>query len=629
MIRRSLLGLSSFLFLFWLLWPRAWLPSFVSVPPSLLIASADAELLADDGDASPDAAAILLLASDQEAFAAARVLRSAGVPFVVTRGVAEALAHRLVIVPAGERAMRLPQEDRLALGAFAANGGTLVVQAAGQAPWPELTGLESAAPSRRRRRLAFRADSDDGFRLLTRPELREVRLASDAVSEGIWTAALTPRRGAADVIASYPDTREGAMTRRRIGRGLVYALGVDLRDVFVRPQAGRDFDARRSPNSAFEPGADVWPLIFLAWYESQTPDWVRLRSLPGDASGLLLLSHSLESGDSPAAARAFSAWESSRGVTSTWFIQANETDSGQPGPFFDAGLASAVRELASNGHELAAHTAIHTENFAALPFGTGLEKRRTYRPQTVNGALWDATVMGEIRVPKQALEQEVPDALIAGFRSPRFQFPEILDEALASTGYSWDSSLSAPASLTHRPFLLTRRRTMTAESRVVELPSTFSDELPSRLPPLEAADVLRAVDEISSEEGVVVWQSRPSERARALEAEVLDRLPPGVAVGPLGKSARWWGAREKTRFRLEPGRSSASRVLRLRLPPEADGAELSFEFARAVRSCAASPGVVARCAGRRAVIVKTSGARDVSLRLEFEQLDAPEARRVP
>lgn len=630
MIRRLLLDLLGACFLFWLLCPRAWLPARRHGFLPLAVPSMNAALLSDAAADSPDAVAVVLLAPDQDAFAAARVLRSAGVPFTVTRDLDAALRHRMVFVPGGEKAIHLTTEQRVSLRVFVNAGGTLIVQSAGLPVWPELTGVAVSAPSRGRRLIDFRPRADAGFRDLTSPGLRTVRLASDSVSEGIWTAGLTPRRGAADVLAVFPGTKEGAILRRRIGEGRVYLLGFDLRDVFVRPQTARSFDASPAGADAPAPGADAWPLLFRAWYESVTPVWARLRSLPGETSGLLLLSHSIESGDSPAGARQTAVWESSRGVASTWFIQTNESDAGQPGPLYGASIAALVRDISANGHELAAHTVSLPPDFAALPFGTGLERRSDYRPETVNGRLWDATVMGEIRVPKRVLERDVDGAIIAGFKSPGSAYPEILDEALAASGYSWDSSLSLREVQSYRPFLLTRRRTMLAESRVVELPTAFSDERPLKGPPPEAPDILRALNAASAEEGVLAWHSRPTERNRDLEASVLERLPPGTAVWTLGRAARWWAAREGTRLRLGGRQADGSRVLDLSLPPEADGADLSVEFSSTPVSCdSTTPGVEIRCAGALLTVLKTSGVRNAVLRIHFEKLDPPEPPRVP
>jgi len=630
MIRRAVLVSLLSLFLFWLLWPRAWLPSGASAVTALEIRSPNDELLADARDFSAKDAVILLLAPEHEAFASARVLRAAGVPFIVTRDLLSAITHHMIVVPAGEHTLRLPARDRARLGAFVAGGGTIVFQATGVIQLLDLTGVSGGEASRRRRRINFTQLSDDGFRYLTRPELREIRLASDAIEEGFWTSSLRPRGHAAEPIARFDGTRDAAILRRRIGLGSVYTLGLDLRDVFVRPQTARHFDAWSSPTEQFQPGADVWPLIFRAWYEDAVPEWARLRSLPGESSGLLLLSHSLESGDSPTAAREWAAWESSHSVHSTWFVQTNDSDGGQPGPFYDAAFTSTLRALAALGHELAAHTVTHPETFDSLPTGSALERRRDYRPMTDGGSLWDATMMGELRVPKEILEKDVPGIKVLGSRAPFLQYPPLLDEMLAASGYSWDSSLSSGQVLTHRPFLMTRRRTMTREGRVVELPMTIQDEVPSRRPPLEAADVLRVIRQVSEEEGVVVWQSRPRAENERLEASVLSELPAGTAIGSMGETALWWLARERTRFRLEPGPALKQANLRVFLPPEADGVKVSFELYAPIRACSSgTPGLSYSCQGHIVTLYGTGGAREAALALQFENLDAPEPRGVP
>ncbi|MFI5344893.1 MAG: hypothetical protein ACHQ51_00820 [Elusimicrobiota bacterium] len=630
MIRRFILTALTFLFLFWLFWPRAWLPSGALTIARLEVLSPNTDMIADARDFASGDAAILLLAPDQEAFAAGRVFRSAGIPFMTTRDTGEAFTHRLVIIPAGDHGMRLSARERARLGAYVAGGGTLIMQVLGPVQWGDLTGLESISPSRGRRRLIFVPAADDGFRYLNLPELQEVRLASNAIGDGVWSAALKPRPRVADVLAHFDDPRDAAVLRRRVGLGRVYSLGFDLRDLFVRPQAARHFDAGTSPTEPYQPGADVWPLIIRAWYEGAVPEWARLRSLPGEDSGLVALTHSLESGDSPAAAADLARWENARGVRSTWFVQTNDSDGGQPGPFYDATLAAVVRGIAALGHELAAHTVSHPASFLTLPEGSGLELRRTYRPDTDSGSLWDASLMGEIRVPREILEADVPGAKITGFRSPFHQYPDILDEALAASGYAWDSSLTAAQTLTHRPFLLTRQRTMLRESRIVELPMTLQDEVPSRHAPPDAADVLRLLGQVSGEEGLFVWHTRPTQENRALEAAVLAALPRGTGLLTMGETARWWTAREKTRFSLEHGPSPRERILRMSLPPEADGARVSFELFAPIRSCFSdTPGLSYSCMGRIVTLYGTAGARDAALSLQFEKLDAAEPPGVP
>ncbi|MDE2491983.1 MAG: DUF4350 domain-containing protein, partial [Elusimicrobia bacterium] len=188
MTRRAIsIGLAA-AYLFWLLWPRPWMPRREPRAPSALAG-------ARVPDAAPDRAAsqaaVLLLAPDETPFAAERVLRAAGVPFTRTSSLDAALAHRLVLVPLGEKAPRMSREERLRLRAFVEDGGTLVVQTAGLLPWPEITGLDSAAPSRRRGRIVFRPQADLALRALP-PGGEELTLTARGTARGIWTAGLTP-----------------------------------------------------------------------------------------------------------------------------------------------------------------------------------------------------------------------------------------------------------------------------------------------------------------------------------------------------------------------------------------------------------------------------------------------------
>lgn len=626
MIRRLALWTTAALFLFWLVWPRAWLPrrwaarerAAEALLPGLGIRSADA---AAGGPLRPapvarssDQVAVLLAGPAQSSFAAEVALRAAGLPYTVERDAETAYARRIVLVPADDEPMRLGRAGLDRLTRFVAEGGTLIVQATALAPWPEVTGVAAVIPSRERRSIAFRPGDDEGFAGLVRPEELTVPLAAPASEEGPWTGGLVLRRGQAEAIATFPDTKETAISRRTIGSGRVYVLGADLRDLVVRPRAGRAFDAQRAPSNAFDPGADAWPRLLAAWYQTRTPDWVRLRARPGDAKGLLLLSHAIESGVSPAEAREWAVWESSRGLRSTWFVQTNHSDGGQEGPFYDAALGATLREIAALGHEIAAHTVVHAADFETLPRGDGLERRKDYRPATEGGRSWGATRLGEIRVPKEILEKDLPGRTVAGFRAPAFAFPADLDSALAAAGYAYDSSRPAAAALSHRPFLLTRGRGLAAESRVVELAMTFEDESPDRTAPPSAPEILRVARAVFASGGVVVWQSRPSREGLRRLSEVVAGLPPGTRVGTLGEAARWWSARERVRFWTEPAPDGRGRVLRLLLPREADGADLSFETAGPAGACLPlTPGLEADCSGRTIVIRRTGGAREAAL----------------
>jgi hypothetical protein len=534
--------------------------------------------LPSDSSAS-GGAAILLLAESQQALAAARVLEAAGLPFTVTPDLAAALRQRLVFVPLDERSLHLGGQRREALRSYVAAGGLLVLQMPAGDPWTELTGVQRARPARSRRRMVFRAQSDAGFQHLEQAEELEIPLASPRVRECIWTAGLRPAPGMdVEVLADFPDTSEAAIVRRHIGAGSIYVIGAHLRDLTVRPQAGRGFDAQRVSNG-YEPAADVWPLIFRAWYQRSGTAWLRLRTAPGRARAVFLLSHPMDSDGDPARAEALAAQEAASGLRATWFFQTG--NSAGSASFFDARKRALARRLRQSGHEVASLSVSASPAFAELPLGTGRESPRDYHPQTdPAGRLRGATLLGETGV-SQALLEDALSQRVAGFRAPDYAYPQALDSALRRAGYAYDSSLSANASLTHLPFFMLEWRALAREAPILELPVTFAA---GQEPPPK--DMLAVMRKIADHEGWIVWSASPDAgRAPAgLLAEVLAAVPKDYARLTMSEAARFWRARSRARFWVYPDGGAKRLRLRLDIPEGAPG--LAFACSGQLRSCA-------------------------------------------
>lgn len=578
--------------------------------------SANAELLAAFPSRASGQFSILLLADSQQALPAKRALEAAGISFAITRDLATALRHALVFIPADDRSMKLSLPQRDALKAFVEEGGTLILQAPMAELWRELTGIERLASHRGRRRLSFLASDDPALRYLDEPQEREVPLASAGTSQGFWTSGLAARPGRAKPLAVFPETGESAILRRGIGRGAVYTLGVDLRDGFLRPQAERDFDAQRRASDGFEPGADAWALFLRAAYESRGPAWARLRSLPRDWRGLVLLSHELRPGGSLAGTRALARLETSRGRKATYFIQTKYAADALELPFYDSRLAGLMKSLAADGHELASLSVADSPSFANLSLGDGSETPRSYRPYVGrDGRTWGASLLGELGASKALIERDVPGQKVLGFRSPQGLYPELLDEALARGGFSYDSSLSANGCLTHFPFALMRRRGLLAESGTIELPVTFgAADSAGRWTRAQFRETLAKV---SANEGWVILSQRPSGRPDEAGgwSSILAAIPDGVKTMTLGEAARYWSLRSRARFWLEEDPGARDWILRLELPEE-EAAGLSFELSRPILSCdAGKSGVSLRCAGRLLIIERSGGTRSVTVRV--------------
>ena len=616
-MRRSLTGAAILAAILALLWfiggSRGPRPGGRASPPPVVL-SEGGTALDDRGPRARDEVAVFLTRESQQALAAARVLETAGIPFTVTSDTETALQRRIVFVPCDDRPLRLDAAARDRLRVFVAGGGTLILQTPVDL-LQGLTGLTAEEPSRTRKRVAFRTMADDGFRYLDEPEEREILLVSPKAGEGPWTHGLKSRRGVAEAVAVFPETRQAAVLRRRIGSGRVYTLGLDLRDAVLRPQTVRYAGGRQGPADAFEPGADVWPLVFRAWYEKTFPFWVRLRAFPGEGKSLLVPTHCIGWGGALDAARAFSVIERQRGVRATYFVQTAYRPSPLPVPEWDARMRKLLEQLVADGHELAAHTVSHGPDLARLPFGTGKETAARYRPSLgPEGLTHDGTLLGEIRVPKVLIEEAVPGVRVIGSRSAFRSLPDSLDSALSMAGMAYDSSLGARDVLGYSPFHLLHKRAMEGESAVVELPMGVEDENAPEAP-LDPEAVLRLLRKTAANESPLVWLVHPTASAarRAALARVLDGLPPGTAVLTAGELAEFWKARAKTRFSFE--KTEADRAT-LSVWAPAGRHWLSFEVSEPVRSCEPSGDARVRCVGRLVVLEESFGGRtDIRLGL--------------
>lgn len=609
---RIFLGLCAGL-VYFLWWKSGQLPVAAPPPPERL-EPVNVALTRERPDLMPEQAALLLLRREQEALPAAHALEPAGVSYTVTKRLDVALRHRLVFVPFGEQPVRMSEALRTAFSRFVNEGGVLVLQTPPGSPWTWLTGVEAASASRTRKKVSLRVLADPAFSLLKEPEQQSFLLGAPKPAEAIWTHGLSPASGQAEIIADFPETHEAAIVRRRMGKGLVYTLGFDLRDVVLRPQAQRHFDAQRVKYNGFEPAADVWPLFFRALYEHVNPFWARLSPRPGPGP-FYLMTHTIGPGASLAQAQEFSRLESTRAAAATWFIQARTgTEAGKTAPLFDKKVRSFAAQLSRTGNAVASHGVSHGADFETLPFGEDPDVK-SYRPDTdEEGNSEDATLRGETAVSKELLDSALSSGTVTGFRGPFFAYPPALDAVLRRAGYRYDSTFPAGSVLTHFPFAMLNGRSMLTEASLIEFPITFADELPEGKP-ADAAAMLALAAKISSYGGVVVWDIRPDGQASQLTrlAAVLAGAPKDARWLTMDEAERFWSRRRRADWFWKDGAGGA-KTLRVSSPESVGG--LSFELSRPVKTCRSKTAVV--CSGAFVSIAPAVSAREAEIELILE-----------
>lgn len=599
-------------------------PGEQTPPPPESLVSPDAELATSYPDLGPDQAAILSLAPAEQAMPFARTLEAAGVPFCVSLSTETALRHRLVLLPLDESRVSDQAGVRAALKAYVSAGGVLVVQANPATPWPELTGVRAMSASRRRKRLVFSPDLDPALARLAPHELSEIPLAAAADPESIWTFGLRLAPAPApqaQALAVFPETGETAVARARLGAGSVYTLGLLLRDAVVRPQAQRDFDAQRSFSNGFEPGADAWSVFLRGLYEALPGPRARLRALPGNAPTVVLLTYDLGEDADVLAARLWLQVQRAHARAATWFVQAKTAADDDPFPTFDR-LAGFVSELVKSGDEVGSLGVSNGSDWETMPTGGLPVSVKDYRPTVdLDHETKGATLIGEAAAGKAVLERVAGRGVVEGFRSPLFEYAVSLDSALAQVGYAYDSSLTAGASLTNRPFRMVAGRTMVRDSPVIELPATFENVTPQGQLP-DPRELRRILGELSSIEGWAVYRLRPEHKRSsfAFLETALVTAPPGAPYWTMSRAARFWQARAAARWSLAD--EGGARRLRLSLPLGAQ--ELSFEVSPAPTRCAGA-GVKARCEGDLVIVDAAAPVAQATVELSA----APTRRPAP
>jgi hypothetical protein len=510
---------------------------------------------------------------DEGVLGIVHALQEMGVPFFVTRDLAQALTHRLVIIyPSSDSATFSPEQIE-ELQRHARSGGSIFAVNVVARSLGQLFGFSSVMPSRKRHRVIFSKGVDPALRYLNRPEELQVPLGAAKYAEIFWTNGYTPEQ-TATVLAQFEDGT-AALLRKSWGNGSAYLCGVSFHDVVIRNQVNRDFDAERHYVNGFEPGADVWLLLLRAWYETTEPAAVRLSTIPNGQMSVVLLSHDVDWENSFVPALAFAKAEGDLGHRSTLFIQTKYVSDANSRAFFFGNNLASLRRLVADGESIGSHSVIHSRGCNKFEIGSGTEEYPVYQPRgTGFDTAKNATVLGEVCVSKQLLDGQISGQHTDFFRAGHLRVPPSLPEALQRCGYRFDSSFTAGDVLSNFPYVLPLGLLFEEDSGIYEFPVTIDD---SDNPPLaqrleDAVSVILANAENGAPNVVLIHTTKSQAKLLAEEA-LLRQLPTGVTTMDMESFARFWRARDRLQWNI---RGTAVRELDVASDEGIDG--LTFEF---------------------------------------------------
>jgi peptidoglycan/xylan/chitin deacetylase (PgdA/CDA1 family) len=337
--------------------------------------------------------------------------------------------HALAIVPGYVIGAAMPKDVSDALEAFARRGGVVVVfkpigtDTATQAF--RLTGLSRSTRRRDVLDLRFDGAAVPAVMFLDSPEERRLPINPRGSTAAVEAYVLEPDPGAGTQVVAHAHAA-GALgpviTRRPVGKGAIYAFGHDL----------ATFDAFHCYVNCFEPSGDVLRLVLEGALREGAAGHVVLRhTAPGEASGVLLVTHDVDAPDAqnagpwgePGALQA-AAIERAHGVKATFNITTDYVH-GYYNPKALTGLC------ALGMCPLGAHSVTHTHEFARLPLGTCQETRASYKTAS--------SLCGEIKVSRD-LVADLAGRAPRVWRSPYLDLNPRLFRELVKHGFAYDSS---------------------------------------------------------------------------------------------------------------------------------------------------------------------------------------------
>lgn len=593
-------------------------------PLSLLVANRPQPAQSDPTQVFPERApsqvAILLTKPDQGAESAVRCLQEMGIPFFVTRDLRAALRHKLLVMYPEVDATSFDVAQAQTITDFVTQGGVVFAQNVFWGGFKPLFGFDDSIPLRTRHKIVFDAaaldmtnavTADPALRYLNRPEEKEIPLGSPAIAEVIWTNGYKAAAGT-KILARFDDG-SSAILRHDVGRGHAYLIGVALNDVVLRNQQNRDYEAQRIYVNAFEPGTDVWLLLFRAWYEAYSDSGIRLGTIPQGKRSALLLSHDVDWEYSFKPMLAFADFEKSAGTSSTFFVQTKYLDDVNSHAFFFGQSLDILRQLLTGNSDIESHTVIHSMLFNKVPLGTGEEQYPTYRARaTSDNAAQDATALGEVCVSKSLLDGELQGHHTIFFRAGHLRVPPYLPEALVRCGYEFDSSFTADDVLSNFPYQLDLDLGMTEPSTIFEFPVTFEDE---QLPPIvERVPAMLGVIEANAENGapsVILIHSNNSKEKLQAERDLLARLPKDILVESMVDYARFWKARSQVRWFPRP----VSGGEQIEIDSDLPIAGLTLVSPRKIQSASGMPGI--RWTDHQVILPDLAEKSQVLVRIQY------------
>ena len=403
------------------------------------------------------------------------MVKVAGINYIVTQDLEEARDYSMIFCSSLLRGSTFTSEEKTVLISFVENGGVLLAPRVQDEELFSLFGISGYESNFARFEINWDSTSHiEALEWIDQAEERTVPLGRTTYDKIFETLGYTPT--SAETLATFKDGTS-AVTRNTYGNGHAINIGLSFKDVILRNQINRDFEAQRITSNGFEPTSDVFSLFVRGLYTELHPYAVWKHTSPGHSSATVMITHDVDSHSGMDTLEVFVDYEFEHDIKATYNITVRYFEDELMSDFY-LNRQGTIDNIKDKGHVIGSHSVGHFFDFAdeaIFPIGNPGNTKATYSPFNDGGNTIGGTIYGECEVSKNELESDI-EVNIRTFRAGHLVFPNLLVDVLQELGYDYNSSISASAVLTHFPYRNKTGRSFSGDdSHIYEIPVTISD----------------------------------------------------------------------------------------------------------------------------------------------------------
>ncbi|MFK7775542.1 MAG: T9SS type A sorting domain-containing protein [Saprospiraceae bacterium] len=491
-------------------------------------------------------------------FSVEHMAKVTGIPFIITQDVEVAKNYAMILSSSLFASTTFSSDEKTVLIDYVQNGGVLVAPRIQDEDFYAVFGIDGYEGDNAR--FEVRWDStlaDASLKYINEPEERVISLGRNTYSSIYKTLGYSTTF--ANTLATYEDG-SSAVIKNSYGNGAAVSVGFSWKEVILRNQINRDYEAQRITSNGFEPTSDVLFLFVRALFLEHLPHTVWKNTSPGRSISTLMITHDIDSATGMDTLEVFVDYEKNNGIEATYNITVRYFDDNLMSDFY-TDRQSILDYIQAGGHNFGSHSVGHFFDFGdddIFPIGTIGNTKDSYNPSNDGDITLGGTVYGELEVSKNVLEADIPNQTIRTFRAGHLAFHKYLVDILDELNYDYNSSFSANDVLTNFPYQNKMGRSFSgAISNVYEIPVTISDVFHSNpisiFNHFDKANTWLEVTRKNHANGAPTVLLIHPNRNYKLEgmSYYLDELPNDVNIMEFEKYGDFWRAREDFIFNSE------------------------------------------------------------------------------